>query len=258
MFYEKMLDESTRLGEQIHSIQCQLQPLPDGKLICNKNGKYYKYYHRKGTQLLYIKKNQFSFAKQLALKKYLTFLSEDLSREKRAIDSYLRQHNSYSPMAPKMLDELSGYRKLLPYFQSTSNQVHEWLSEDYEKNTNHPEHLIHKSISGNTVRSKPESLIDMSLFLNKIPYRYECALHLDDMLFFPDFTIYQPEGKKMIYWEHFGMMDDAAYAKSTFSRLQIYNNYGIIPSINLIATFETKEHPLTSEEVDKLIHHYLI
>ncbi|MDD3369788.1 MAG: ATPase [Lachnospiraceae bacterium] len=259
MLYEKMLAESTRLDKQLISLQTQLQSLPEGKLLCNENGNYHKYYQSKNGIHLYLKKEQLDLAKQLALKKYLTLLSEDLYNEKTAIDSYLKHYSSYSARVPALFEETSGFLKLLlSHFESSDTRSLEWLNTAYERNANYPQQLIHKSISGNVLRSKSEALIDMSLFLNKIPFRYECALHLEDMLFFPDFTIFQPETNTAMYWEHFGMMDNPTYAKNAFSKLQLYSSHGIIPTINLIATFETRENPLTSDEINRMIQHYLL
>jgi len=122
----------------------------------------------------------------------------------------------------------------------------------------HPEHLLHKSSSGNLVRSKSEAIIDMLLFHKQIPFRYECILQLEEATLYPDFTIRHPKTGALFYWEHFGLMDIPAYCHNTFSKLQLYSNYGIIPSLQLITTYETKEQPLTSNTVEKIITHYFL
>ena len=43
------------------------------------------------------------------------------------------------------------------------------------------------------------------------------------------------------------MMDSASYASRTLSKLQLYTSFQIIPSIQLITTYETPEHPLNTE-----------
>ena len=88
-------------------------------------------------------------------------------------------------------------------------ELAEWQSASYEKNPNHPENLKIQSISGNWVRSKSEALIDMILYVNKIPFRYECGLQLGSRLMYPDFTIRHPKTGEFYYWEHFGLMDVA-------------------------------------------------
>ena len=74
--------------------------------------------------------------------------------------------------------------------------------------------------------------------------------------YYPDFTIKHPRTGKIYYWEHFGMMDDEEYIKKACSKLQVYALNGIVPSVNLIMTFETSENPLGAEEVMELIEKY--
>ena len=107
-------------------------------------------------------------------------------------------------------------------------------------------------------RSKSEAMIDMILYSHRIPFRYECALYLGNHPIFPDFTIRHPQTGETFYWEHFGMMDDALYAQNTASKLQLYISHGIIPSIHLITTYETKDHPLSIEVIQKTVEHYFL
>lgn len=142
------------------------------------------------------------------------------------------------------------------YFQTSSQQIREWQNMPYEKNPKYPEHLIHKTVSGIYVRSKSESMIALQLYTEKIPFRYECALQLGETTLYPDFTILHPKTGEIFYWEHFGMMDEPHYYNKAFLKLQLYTSYGIVPSVNLITTYETKTHPLSSEIIEKIIEHY--
>ena len=137
-----------------------------------------------------------------------------------------------------------------------SQELLDWMNSPYEHNPKHPEQLTHKTISGNYVRSKSEALIDMLLHINKIPFRYECALFLGDTTIYPDFTIKHPETGEIYYWEHFGMMDEPSYYKNAYSKLYLYTSNQIVPTIQLITTYETKQHPLNSETVEHLIQEY--
>lgn len=257
--YEQILAEHKRIEKEIQTLYNQIEMLPSGMLLCKTSGKYTKWYTKNNEKLIYLKKNQRSLAEQLAIKKYLTLLLNDLLYEEKSLELYLSHHNTNTPRANQLLNQTSAYLELLdPHFKPFSIKVLEWINSTYEHNTKHPEHLIHKSLSGNTVRSKSETIIDMALFINKIPYRYECALYLDHLTFFPDFMIYHPLSSKIYYWEHFGMMDNPMYSKDVYNKLQVYNNHGYIPSINLITTFETKANPLTSDAVEKIIQHYFL
>lgn len=66
-----------------------------------------------------------------------------------------------------------------------------------------------------------------------------------------------PDTGNIYYWEHFGLMDVAEYSQNAFQKLSLYASCGIIPSIQLITTYETKANPLNIETVDKLIQEFL-
>ena len=258
--YQTLYKKSLQLNKQITNLQQKLQTLPDGKLICcdNKDGTY-KWYCSDGHHKTYIPKKNRQLAEQLALKKYLTLQLEEFSNEKKAIDFYLKHHHLAPDKATQLITEHSEYAHLLTsYFTPCSQQLQEWANTPYECNPKFPEQLIHKSSSGHLVRSKSETLIDTLLYLNKIPFRYECALHLDGITLYPDFTIRHPQTGKVYYWEHFGLMDDESYAKNAFFKQQTYATHGIIPTQQLITTYETKNSPLSSDFDEKIIQFYFL
>lgn len=246
-----------KIETQIQELKEQLKNLPSANLICARNGKYCKWYQRENGTTSYIPKEKRSLAEQLALKKYLTLLLEDLLHEKRAIQSYLNQHSNTSK-SEQLLSVPEFSSLLASHFTPPSQELSDWMTSSYEHNLQHPEHLLHKSISGNLVRSKSESIIDMLLHINKIPFRYECALHLGKTTLFPDFTIRHPKTGDVYYWEHFGLMDNPTYSQNAYSKLQLYTSHGIIPSIQLITTYETKDNPLSTDIVEKIIAYYFL
>ena len=101
-------------------------------------------------------------------------------------------------------------------------------------------------------------MITMMLHTYNIPFRYECEFVLGSQIIYPDFTIRHPQTGEWYYWEHLGKMDDPGYYKNKFRLLEKYTSHGIVPSINLILTFETKEHPLTIDVIQKIIEHYFL
>lgn len=257
--YERMLAENRHLEKQIEAVKEQLKNCPEGKIFCVRDGKRIKWFHSNENGQIYIPKTKRAFAEALAVKKYLLLRLDELTQEKRAIDFYLRHHDSSPGKSIRLLNDFPEYQDLLsPHFKPLSQELAEWMAAPYEHNPKNPEHLIHKCSSGNHVRSKSEVLIDMMLYTHAIPFRYECALHLGGTTFFPDFTIRHPNTGETYYWEHFGMMDDADYSRSAFSKLQFYTEHGIVPSIQLIATYETREHPLTLETIEKVTKEYFL
>lgn len=247
-----MYSESQRLKEEINSLQKRIKSYPEGKFYCTRDGNHYKWYHSNGPIQTYIPKSNYHFAKQLAEKKYLSLKLKELIQEKRAIEFYLRHHSEST--SDEWLANHPEYHELLSsLFQSHSEELSNWIKSPFETNPKHPEHRIHKTISGNIVRSKSEALIDMALHTKGVPFRYECVLHLGETTLYPDFTIRHPITGEVYYWEHFGKMDSPKYAQSCISKLQLYTMYGILPGIHLITTYETQNKPLTADTIDRII-----
>ncbi|MCI5870093.1 MAG: ATPase [Dorea sp.] len=259
MIYEQMLAECKRLEEQIESLKIELKKFPDGKIICTRNGKRYKWYLSNGSSCTYLPKSKRSLAEKLAAKKYLSLSLEDCIHEKKAIDYYLRHHNPEGSLAEKMLLRMPEYTELMsPYFTPLSKELQEWGASPFNANPKYPEQLIFRTTSGRYVRSKSEVIIDMYLSIHQIPFRYESPLCLNNLTLYPDFTIRHPQTGQFYYWEHFGLADDPDYCQNMNSKLNLYTSNGIIPTINLITTSETKEHPLDVNLVNKIIQHYFL
>ena len=247
------------LQQQIDSLKSQINSLPEGDFFCTRNGKYFKWYHTDGHHHTLIPKKNKTYAEQLAKKKYLSIQLKELKIQKRAIDVCVAQYKELPCKAAELLSKNEEYGRLLATTgQPTSEILREWMRESYDKNTKYPEQLNHKAYSGNMVRSKSEELIDMYLSMFQIPFRYECALQVGNTTIYPDFTIRHPITGDVYYWEHFGMMDDSNYSSNAFSKLQLYMFNGIIPGKKLITTYETKDHPLDSEQIEKIIRLYFL
>lgn len=259
MNYEQLFAEQKRLENRITDLKQQLQKYPEGRLICTHNQNYYKWYHSINHEQIYIPKKNRKLAEALAIKKYLSLQYQEALHKKQAIDQYLKCLSTHSYKYQDLLKPDSPYQELLtPYFKSFSQELLDWTNYSYEHNSKYPEQLIHKSNSGHLVRSKSELLIDMALYTHQIPFRYECALHLGEITLYPDFTIRHPITGEIFYWEHFGLMDEATYSKNTFNKLQLYAAHGIIPTIHLITSYETKSHPLNPDNVTSIITNYFL
>ncbi len=182
-----------------------------------------------------------------------------MQHEIAAIDSYLTVHDAHPSMADQLLSNDSRYHQFLQsHFKPSNSFQDSWANEEYEKNTKHPENLIHTTFSGHLVRSKSEALIDAALTKHQIAFRYECALHLPHHIIYPDFTILHPSTSEIYYWEHFGMMDDSDYRKSVASKINTYISIGIMPSVQLITTYESRTKPLSSDTIEKMIEMYFL
>ena len=283
MLLHYLTNESKQLSRKIQQLQKQLKELPKGKLLCSKNGKYEKCFHYYDKQLHYIKNTDFNLTLKLAEKKFLLALLEDLSYKQKILDTYLNQLNTYQDTTTELLNQSSKYRKYIieslhsfssplpdytdlpssDYVSLDSSfeiqtKIDEWKKESYLQNSNYPEALIHTTYSGYKVRSKSEAIIDTALLFNKIPFRYECALPISDTIYYPDFTIMHPKTGKLFYWEHFGKIDNPMYFQNNITKLNVFANHGIVPSINLIITSETSKIPFSIDIAERIIHEYFL
>lgn len=141
---------------------------------------------------------------------------------------------------------------------STKTELEIWKNAEYERNTNYPEKLNVKGTQGKLLRSKSEAIIDRILYNAGIPFHYEEKLVLKNTFFYPDFTIRHPRTGAVYYWEHFGMMDNQDYINNSCIKLRTYCENGIVPSVNLILTYETLEHPLGIDDVEWLVSRYFM
>ncbi len=257
MHHDHLLQSSQQLQEQITTLQEKIRSAPDGHLICCHGKTHCKWYHSDGHTKRYIPRTNRALAEELAIKKYHSYALDEFILKKKALDAYLHWYPTEKKSEQLLL--LPGYADLLgSHFQPLSKELADWMTSPYEQNPKHLEHLLHKTPAGHSVRSKSEAMIDSLLYTNKIPFRYECALTFSGTTLYPDFTIRHPATGKTYYWEHFGMMDDPTYSKHTVSKLQFYISHNIIPSIDLITTYETSQVPLTTEMIQKIIDHYFL
>jgi len=257
MNYQQIKKRTEQLKLKQDYWNSKLPSLPEGKLLCTRDKNNFKYYHKLLDKKVYLDKSKHKLAEQLAIKAYILALLKDISHEMTANQFYLRHYPDKSSV--ESLLQHPGFQKLLsPYFKPLSEELTEWMYSSYTRNPHYPQHLIHNTVLDFLVRSKSESMITMLLHTNNIPFRYECELVLGSRIIYPDFTIRHPRTGEWYYWEHLGKMDDPTYYKNKFHLLEQYTSHGIVPSINLILTFETKEHPLTTDLIQKIIDHYFL
>ncbi len=234
----------------------KLKGMPEGQFVCCSCQGRYKWFVSDGHTKSYISKKNRSYAEKLAYKRYLELYLEELIAEYKASKKYIKGCSKINS-ASELLINNSEIRELISsQFVPVSEELFKWTMKSYATNPYYTENLVHKSSSGNLLRSKSEVIIDMSLYNAKIPYRYECQLALGKNILYPDFTMRHPVNGRVIYWEHFGKMDDVEYANKACEKIKLYSSHGIIPSVNLILTYETKDNPLTVVKVQRIIDEY--
>lgn len=256
MIHKQITKKNEDITSKMNELKTTLKNFPAERLLCNPNGSYTQWHITDGHTIKYLPKKERNLAQKLAYKEYLTCQLQDLEQEQTALNFYLRHHRD-TPSKVEQLLSNTGYQDLLiPYFTNKDHSLTEWMNSPYEKNPQYPEQLIIKTETNTYVRSKSEAMIHMFLTTHQIPFRYECALTLGNVTLYPDFTICHPITKEIYYWEHFGLMDEPKYFQNAFSKQQLYATHGIIPTHQLITTYETSDTPLNPDMIKKTIAHY--
>ena len=262
--YEKAVEERRFLLNLISKLEEKIGNAPEGSLVCYNNGPYQKWIQQivskdpsKKAIRRYISSKQKELAEALARKACDRYDLLDAKQELKAIDAYLKLHQEEPSRKEKAMKQRDMLRNLVHPGQSPSEELRAWQEAPYNKSDRFPEFLQVKTIRGEYVRSKSESLIALVLSNHQIPYRYECAFDLDSVVLYPDFTILHPVTKQIFLWEHFGKIDDERYYRNDFDyKLPKYIRSGYIPGKNLIMTFEAENNSLDVQLADTLARHY--
>lgn len=237
---------------------------PDGKIHIVKNRGRIQYYLRKNPKDKsgkYIAKREEKKIKQYLQKKYDEEVLKMINQEKTILEKYLLKSKITSETIQKLYSTQPQEIKdmIMPIDMSDNDFALEWLLVPYEKKAIDEEKYANRTEKGEIVRSKSEGNIANGLFKYGVPYKYECPLTFSNgIVIYPDFTILNVRKRKVIYWEHRGMMDDREYAKHTVLRLRQMEKEGIFLGDNLIITEETAQSPLGTEEIETMIKHYLL
>jgi hypothetical protein len=115
------------------------------------------------------------------------------------------------------------------------------------------EKLIHRTSRDEFVRSKSEVIIANMLNENGVSYEYEKELVINGTRKLPDFTIDDAESGKIWYWEHCGMMNNAAYQRHWEEKKAFYESNGIIEGKNLIVTRDDEYGGIDSVKIKAII-----
>lgn len=142
------------------------------------------------------------------------------------------------------------------YYLEDDTCIKEWEAKPDQQNKYRPEELVHGTKRGIYVRSKSEALIADILYDLGIRVKYETILIAGRKTMYPDFEFIHPKTGKIIWWEHYGIIDDPGYAVKAFEKQDAYASIGIYPGENLIITWEAKGKPLTRDIVEEKLRQF--
>lgn len=256
---QKRIDE---LQQVIDFLQVQLEKAPEGALYCSSSHSQLQWQRIVGSKRSYLPKGKTKLIRALAQKKYNVLLLDDFKRQRDALDKLV---NSYVPQNGEKTFMSMGVRwrqQIEPLNIPDSDFADLWQNLRYRRKS--IENTGHLTAKGECVRSKSEIIIADVLASLGVPYRYEFPHELNNaesshcVKVYSDFTCLNVRSRKEFVWEHFGMMDDAEYARNAVMKIEMYQNSGYFLGENLIFTMETREKPLNSQMVRKIVKKYLV
>lgn len=253
---ENIQNRIEEINKELEKITKLDKKFPQGELQCFKNENRYKWKVKEENGIRYLPKTERNQAEILALKKYYEYRKKELESEAAGWEAYLKKTDKIKINSEHLLNHPEYGKLLAKNFRPLDKELERWQEEPYEKCTKHPENLLVQGTHGKMLRSKSEAIIDRALYQNKIPFHYEEKLILDGIMLYPDFVMRHPFTGQYFYWEHFGMMDNPDYCNHACDKIKLYCRHGIIPSVNLILTYETKQCPLNADKVEMILQEY--
>lgn len=251
------------LEERKRRLETELKTAPPGALnIRTQNGKnYYSVRYPKTGNRKKVYRKGISGDKQLiralVRKKYLEQAIEGTQKDiqiiRKALSGYVDTNEE-----SVMMGYLERYPELRAHIYGGRQSDREWASDYTPAYGLHGENLKSTSANGIKMRSRGEIIIAGRLDYYHIPYRYEDQYKHPDLDRVPDFKIRRPRDGKIIYWEHFGLVNDDEYMKGTGLKLTEYEVNGIVPWDNLIITYDQIDGGIDVRIIDAMIQGWLL
>ncbi|MBQ4409472.1 MAG: hypothetical protein II831_01985 [Firmicutes bacterium] len=224
-----------------------------------KHGKgSYGFYHelprspKEPRREVFITRKKKRLITSLCTKKYCERLIPALQKEIVTLKTFLRKYDpqeKYNAFQ-NLPEEFSGY--VTPIIQTNEQIAEDWVTESFDKNPFPLSNNTYLTKNGEYTRSRLEHISANMLYDRGIPYRYECALYLDDgSVTYPDFTILHPKTLELYWLELFGMMDDPDYAAAAFQKINRYAQAGILSKVIMI--FDHRDAPFRVETLDAIL-----
>ena len=264
MIYREMLNTIlSELEERKRRLEVELKSAPAGALnIRSQNGRnYYSVrYPKVGNRKKVYRKGisgDKRLVRALVRKKYLEQAVAGVEKDIHLIRKVLKEYVDTNEESV-MHGFLERYPELRNCIYGGRQSDREWASDYMPVQGLHDENLKSTSASGAKMRSKGELIIAGRLDYYHIPYRYEDQYRHPDLDRVPDFKIRRPRDGKIIYWEHFGLVNDEGYMENTGLKLTEYEVHEIVPWDNLIITYDQKDGGIDVRIIDAMIQGWLL
>lgn len=254
----RILQRMEQLEKIKKSLEKRLQGRQIRKVECRNIRGHYRYY----LDQKYVRKQEMAAIKQLVEQEYYAKLIPEIEKQIAKLKKALENIDEgklgkiYNDMHP-------GKRKLITAgIISREEKIRRFEEETYEGKQIEDERNEFYTNKGERVRSKSEKIIADHFERRGILYRYEKPVYLlvngQKQIFYPDFTVMNKRTAKIIYVEHFGMMDDSGYYNATLRKLDVYEKNDILIGRDLLVFHETGKRALNMKNIDKYIDEYMV
>ena len=260
----KLIEDLLRKDERaLLAANKRLARHADGSILVKKRGRSVSFYHllpadeeghRKEVSIP--RRNKRLLA-SLCDKRYCEKLIPILEKEIKLLRSFLA---IFDPEEKVLLrrslpEEMSNY--ITPLVKTTKEQIESWLNERFDTNPYPLPNDSYRTKKGEYVRSRLELHVANLLYDLGIPYRYECAVYLEDgSVLYPDFTLLHPITLEVYWLELFGMMDDPDYAATNLQKIARYSQSEMFS--NLIMIFDHKAAPFRTETIEAILRNIFL
>ena len=242
------------ITDEIQRIRELLQQMPEGTANAFISSGRLRIKGTLNGKAHFYNRSELPLAKQLIYKKYLETRRDELLHCQIALKAQSDFEQNWRGKSEMFLMENPERAALLSeFFTDQNHPLYEWMSAPNCCAAPYQELRTEDSPAGYKVRSKSEVMAIAVLLEQNRFFRYEDPLYLNGTFYYPDFTIRNPKDGKYYWYEHFGKMDDPEYARKTYAKLAVYASCGIIPSVNLITTFETKAQKLNIPHIKQAL-----
>ena len=241
-------EEITRETKLKKMMENRLKMMPEGCLSVSKKNydQYFTQLTRKNGKVVphYLKPDLISdreLIKLLMEKRNITYGLPILNNNLNILTNIPEELKIYDPLSTRY-----GHLLSKEYYLDDEVCVRDWFKEkeNYPRNPFRPEQLKYETKSGLLVRSKSEMMIADVLHDLNIPFKAEAPLTINGKTFYPDFELLHEQFRKLIWWEHLGLLDAIpGYSMSAISKIDLYAGRGITLRDNLILTWEDGNHP---------------
>lgn len=222
------------------------------------------YYRRKTVkngvaQVEYLGKADSEKVLQYYKERFLKILYDIVKKNIASMETFLK---NYIPVTretvykrlPKTVSELGDY----VFLDEQVDALWEWAKEEYETN-DMPKKYPRETVNGSEVRSVGECGVYNACYLAPLPFRYECALVVEDDLgelrvIYPDFMFKCLDGT-IIILEFMGLLKDPKYGSDQAARLRWLQKAGFVLGSNLFLVGTGVDGTIDTEAINDLVEY---